>query len=960
MSDYTKNLQLLRQYLEDPSDKRFDNPNWDIIDELFHPERGHIHDGEDSPEVYLDLTDVWAEIDKLYKLIAVLRADHTRLNYFTNQFYLDYSRHNHGGVETLFTETFQDLENTRQGASTMVVNPHARFLTLPNNYQPNRRYTWVGRVFNLNQDPDPAVTPTTAEAKIVASKRGDFTPFLAVGDNLNLNSNLRYPQSKAGQLEEVTAAPTTSPSIYSFAGKGQDIRNGTNHVPHRAWHWYGIGRPPLSKFRPRYAERDEFTPAQYHRSFTKKDPDGGREVVFDRDEMITTELPFEDAENTYEEIATDVEARPLYSGGNVLAWDRDSNTFYWVNGEDGGFERILDEDLGVIPQENMVEVAAGEDRLGNIYVLKSWVLPTEFPPGHFQLRHQIIKWVREEDKEEEFIEGNTWIGATMPRLHWIPNVIAPTHLEIRGESLYIYTELSWEYKRHIGNGQAVNYYADQDDYPWFPFGKVYGSLHKQRKYITMLYFDPAIMGTLKTMSLSGNEHWIPGDKVTVIDGQFPQGNSFSTYSEAAIKDFQGGNDNVYLGMNGDEMVFYQSFVPYDGDDILNRDIWNEDWFLNENSDKAWHGLIKYNVKTGTRDTVIGDIPFRVNAAGVMFEDEAYLMDGIELVKQWVVEEETSTLGEVSEAVNVRRLVAAAKSTAGISGTIKGSFWVARASAKAKVNINKGQAYASASASIKANTNSGSITAVSSSRVGVSRGSGNIRVSSRAVAKVRTGGGRARASARASVVISTGGKRVSKPHKVRPPRNAPPNRNNKKENNGIQHLARACQLFTFYVGDMTEQDTIRVHYSAASKGVYPHKGTGVPFEGAEWRGVEMLNWRRPNWAYLRGGARADNHQDQIGTISASDYDDKWVHLWLRSNRRSDRHRGIISRLHLNYIYITVERQGYIYTYTWDDLTQGSEAAMMIDARGRQRDAGVNTNEQNGIEILGIQANVTSSK
>lgn len=946
MADYTQRLKLVREYLEDVSDKRIENQNWDIIDGLFHPVDGHTHNGDDSPLVdEINHVEIWEEINRLRKLIEALQGDYKRLEYFLNQFYEEFQRHNHTGVETIFTDIFDDKSNTRPLASTMVINPQYKTLTLPRDYQRNKRYTWVSYPFELRQDPDPAVIPSTATAKIISTNRGDFTPFMTVGDNLELNSNRRYPNSIAGTLQEVNRTSTTSTSTYTLAGKAKDRRNGTYKIPHRAYHWYGTGHPAISRFSRKFADNREFTPAEYIRTYLKVHPDGTRESIVDNSQMVTTDLPFSEDENKYEEIETGVQARPLYSGDYVLSWDEDLNKFYWFNSARGSFSEIDNNSIQPIYEEDMVEVAACENDEGQVYVLKTYVTSLTNPDGYFRIWHQIVKWGGIED-EFTFEEGERWTSGMFQRKHWKPKVIAPTHLEIDGNNLHIFTQLSWQYRRAIANGEVVNYYTPDnntqsgDNYQWFPFRKIYGNMHEKRAYVTVIYFNPHILGTIKTLSLTADNGWKPLGTAEIIEGAMQSNNSWSTATSAQMKDFVGVNDKVYLGMEGDEMVFYQAFLEYDGDAILEEDRWNDDVWIENNPDKSWHGIIRYNIATGNIERIQGDTPFRANVAGAMEEGDAYLADGVELVKQWIVEDESQTVGVAAIA---KKLIATINNEKPTAQKVLGSFWASRKSAKAKIAVNRDNVYAQTSA-IRVNITNGATKSIQ-----VSTSNTSVRVT-----------GNARAIAHRGGVARVGGRQIRKPNKTKRSRNSPRQTRVKKVNNGIIDGARACMLFRFALGDIREDDTVRVHWNAQSRGRYPHGG-GVPFEDAEFRGQDIVaHTSSGSWSLLSRG-RVENNTDAISIVDVSRQvkEGGLLLLSIRSERKSDKQRKIVSSLDLNYLYITVERQGYVYQYEWTGLPQGSEAAMMIDAKapGVDWDA---TSVTNGMEILGVQANVISSQ
>lgn len=958
MGSYTPRLKLLKEYLEDVSDKRMEHPNWDIIDLLFHPVAGHIHDGEDSPEVYIDFTEIWAEFQKVWRTIEVLQVDAEKRQYFLEQFYEQFMRHNHTGVETIFTETFTDTRNTIMEHTDMILNPQYRFLTLPENYVGNRWYDWMGRPFYLNQDPDPDVTPTSAIANIVATNRGEFIPYLTVSNDPKIQ-NRNYVDAVPGQFIEMTKTDTKSSSVHSFAGRGADKRNGTNKIPHRAYHWYGLGLPPVSRFVKRFAENNEFTPAEYHRSFTKSVP-GGRESIVDTSHLVTTDLPFTATENTYEEIPVSVPARPLYSANAPLSYYAKTNSFYWLDIASGMFDGISIEKLGPIHEDNMVEVAATEDEFGFIYVLKSWVEETETPAGHFHLKHQIIRWGGEIEPEH-FEEGPIWKSGTFPRWYWKPRMIAPTHLEIVGDKLYIYTELSWLHQRHEGMGDMVNYYGETPNFQWFPFGKYYGNTYKQSAYVTMVYFNPAILGTVVGMNLGEKDTWVPKDIGKLVDGAFPFNNSHSVADRTFIRGFKGGNDDIYLGMDGEEMIFYSAFVPYDGDEILKYEYWKDPVWLEQNTDKAWHGIIRYNVLTGEKTLVQGTMPFRVNANGTLFQGDAWINNGVELVKQWVVEDETAPDSDVEGDSLSAYVMSTVNNTKPTNKTVLGSFWTARASAYASVSTDSGSLYAGATSSVKINTTNGShtnISATATSSVKMTTSGGRAVASSSASVQVSGDGTSVRAEASAVVIV--GGYQNTAPDKTRPPINCPPVTTTKKCNNPIVTGERACMHFKFVIGEITTDDIVKVHINARSGGRYP-SGGGVPFEGAEWKGIRVLSWQTPDWALLRGG-RIENDTDSVPVIADTSniIRSGTVRLLLQSERRSDAARKIISTLHLNYIYITVERQGYIYKYTWDDMPQGDQAAMSIKAKAPARNRGGIAPGQNGIEILGVKTNVISSK
>lgn len=920
MSGRTPVLGLILQYLQDYADIRVENENWLKLDGLFHPDTGHDHDGVDSPLINeINFRNIYERLRRIEEFLDQLENRVIRNELFMQQFYQQFLIHNHGGVTTLFRETFSDYDRTDLERTTAVVSPTLRYLHLPQNFERNKKYYWVSRVFELEPDPWPAMTrlendTNRASVRVVmGGDQGRVVPYLAIGNRQARNplkfdkaTNL-YVGARAGTLKGERKVNEYTTSLHTFVGK----RVGNFENPNLAWHHYDKEFPRLYRYNPRsvwHLDKKgcrEFNQQEYNKLAAATNR------VLSETENIVSGDPNERPTPFYEENSLTMDARPLYHGDNVLSWRQEDNSFYWFDAIEGTFDAVDREDLGPIYDEDLIGVAANEEG-DDLYVLKSVARRVESPAGHFRLMHQLVRWRR---RDGEFDEGPWWSAGTFRAYAWYPRMIVPTHLEILDTKIAVITHLS--YQEHSYSGiPLINYYHDTPSYQWFPFINIYGDAYRSLRFVTFAAFNPGILGTVALMPKEGE--WTVNGNAKFIGGAYDPNSSWGTMPEDELDRFEGGNDNVYLGRSGEELIFYQSFVPYNGEEIIANRLYEDDQWLQNHQDKSWHGLVRYNITTGRKEFVRGDMPFRVNSSGVIDEDMAYLADGIELIKQWVIDEgpaEGSAQAAANTSNRIRKLIATVNNRPPVGKKVLNSFWAPRHAngvaladriSKRDLAINP----------IQVNINTGVHVRVSTDgRVSVDS---EVEVSVQSPKAIKHSRGHTR----------VGGKKITGRKAIRPRSKDKDERKARKWSQGMQDGFKASHLFRFVIGDVEEGDVITVHYNGHAVGdraFQPGQQYGNDKDFEAYIYESSRDWRiiRPAYAPEVGPWEfriRETASAPLGRI-----------LWvlIRSRLPTNAKKRIASKVYTDYCFVTVKRQATEYEYEWNDLPAGDEAALMLE-------------------------------
>ncbi len=951
MSSYTPKLGLVKQGLEDYADERTRNKNWDIIDSLFHVTEGHKHDGVDSP--LIDLDAIWRAIEELRAITKQLRIDITELDIREWEHYLEYLRHKHyaldtpPSVETHWFDTFQSFRQINQIFTTASITPQQGLLHLPRNYNGNHAYYMVSKPFNLshtleeltrigmadayNQD----VQPDQAVARIFMARKGIVTPYIAIGNNLEpSNAHPRkYPGALVGVQTAVTYVDNFIKSKLTFENKRREVRN----VPHVAWHHVDTDRPPISRYvygfgpqQRRWDDRIEFETDQYER-ITRAD---GDEVV--------TSPRYQDADPIYETVPQNIDdPRVLYHADKALAWHKKQNRFYWYNANANLFIQIPNEDIGPLRHENLVKVAAGLDRDNWIWVMKTYLIPTENPAGHFIQMHQIVKW----DGFSNFEERKTWASGRHRRKHWPANVIAPDRLEIDNDNIYAITSLGFNDGLAPDGENVVNYYDSNgegeahDAYQWFPFQTVYGDAHKGGANVNYVKFNPGILGTVHKISRRGD--WVAEGPSKIISGAYrPNANRWATSTDEQINDFEGGNDSVYLGTNGEELFFYQAFVPYNGADIHRNERYKNADFRESNPDEAWHGIIAHNVATGINRFIRGNIPFRVNVGGgVELEGgTALITGGTELVKQFVTPD--------------FRILSTVNNQPPQNESIIYSYWVDR-HIPGVITYDRLSVRDDIVNPIKIDLDTGLTERIVSHADDTSLTTIGSRTQSPQVVMNPRG------------FSAIGGKNIRNREALRLRRIDGRVRKIVGWSGALETGSKARQIYSFEIGEgVTERDIVKVHIKARSEG----KPTANPLDTASrMRDIDVMDWRWPDWGLLGRIANGD------GGVTFVVKDLEWISqrrliFMIENQRTTDRRAKIASKLFVDYCYVTVERQGYVYEYNWDSLPNGNQGAVVLECQSGTRqglnpgttETVSNNRDIQGVEVESVDVSIISNR
>jgi hypothetical protein len=954
MADRTPQLDLLRQYLEDFADERARNINWDIIDKLFHPTEGHKHDGVDSP--LIDLDSLWRAIYELRALLAQLRIDLNNLDLRDYLQHQEYLRHKHYELdappsqETSWFETFNSLGQLDMINSTVSVSPQQGRIHLPAAYQSNTSYFLVSKPFKLLhtlasltarglQDQfDPDVQPQQATARIFMARKGIVTPYLAISDNLipSRNNAHIYPNAVAGNQREVSFVDEFITSKYGFQGK----RTEDFAIPHVAYHHIDDERPEMSRYKwgrgkdnDRWQDRVEFSNIDYETISTSD----GKEVA--------TTPRYQDSDPIYKRVESNINPRVLYHADRALSWDKRQNKFYWYIAEKNVFKEIPPQEIAPLTESRMIKVAAGIDKTtGEVVVMKTWNVKLDRPKGYFDQMHQIVRW----DTFTGFEEGPIWKSGRHRAKHWPAKTISPSHIEVDANNIHLFTQLSFNGDLAQEGEDSINYYekdpntTDFDSYPWLPFRKVYGDLHQKRKTVNFAEFNPGMVGTVLSINKAGT--LVPQGPAKIITGFLdPTINPWAATTDEFINQFEGGNDSVYLGSNGEEMFFYQAFVPYNGADIHTNQLWKNPTFRENNPDDAWNGIVAHNIANGTNRLIRGNIPFRVNVGGGIEEEGGYAMlnGGTELVKQFVTSDERIIATENNQTPENEEIIYSYWVDRHITGVVTADRLSVRDDI---VNPIRVDLFTGESERVMSYTDDTSLIGVEA------------RTQSPQIVMHRTG------------FSSIGGKQITRRQAKRIRRSDPPVRRIVGWTGAILSNSKARQLYHFRLGEgLGERDIVKVHFKARSEGK-PAANPVAPTGGAlKERDFEVYSWAFPEWTLLGRVSNGD------GDMSFQIPDTEWIStrnlgIMIESSRASDRRAKIGSKLFVDYCYITVERQGYIYEYEWDDIPDGTDAAIVLDCQTGARFTDVLEDEQAegslvdlyGVEVESIDVSIISNR
>lgn len=955
MSKRTPNLDLILQLLEDYGDKRIDNTNYEIIDRWA---KTHSHNGIDS--AFIDLDSIWIAIEELRNLCAQLRVDLTNNEIKDNLRYAEYQHHKHydidspPSVETHWFDTFNDLFQTDTANTTMSVSTAIGSIHLPKGYTNNAKYSFVSKPFRLEHTLEAGyntdIRPDQAKAKIFMTRQGAVTPYIAIGPEASIVANPsrahRYPNAIAGVNTGITALNNYVTSKFNFDGKV----SGNLKIPHLAYHHHEVQRPPviikqydpgqnlistqkrsiisiggkdgiyigtsksvqisgghghqhtkIKRF-PRITTDREFSTAEYQRV-----------ALSDGEDVLTTSL-YNGSDPVIKEKPVPIKPRILYHGDEALAWHRATNKFYFYLADDNNFEIIDDADIAPLVENNMINVAAGKNRkTGDIWVLKTWAVRLEKPNGYFEIRHQIVKW----DGGKRFKSGKIWTTGKCRTKHWLPRVICPTHLHVHNGNVHIFTHMRHD-DHEEDHDNVVNYYEDNpywdfDAYMWFPWSKIYGNLHKQRKYVHFAHFNPGILATHHSVKDDGD--LVPVGPAKIIGGAYNStANRWSALSDEDINKFEGGNDNVFLGVEGTEAFFYQGFVHYNGADVLTKELWKDAAYRNANPDTAWHGIVAHNMATGTNRFIRGNMPFKVNVAGAIDPEgtDVDFMGGTELVKQFVTDD--------------NRIIATADDQPPPNTPIKYAFWSDRfmdqTAAPDSISTNTINADGSTlyvGQTVVANRLDYNVFVASSTRVKISTGN-HIRINASVSSSVSVNSSitvrhKSHMHMTNKSFILVGGVHIHN-RRIRCRRHHRHHNNHLIRIGALINNAKARQVFVFELGDrFSDDDTVKIHVKSNSEGKRPaDTPTSNPFKDD----VLLLHCIGENTSgrdqYETIGRIKNGDGTQRFTIN--NLNDGNMMLMLESTRVSDRTSKQLSKLSTDHIYVTVERQGYVYTYDWD--------------------------------------------
>lgn len=917
MADFTPRLGLIKEHYLDYANILTMHHNWDEIDKLFHHLEGHTHDGVDSPLIHeSNHDDIWAAIEELRQLIDALDVRLTYQEEFTEQFYEEFIRHNHDGVETIWNELFVNFNQMDRDLSTAHITPSLGLMHLPANYVNNQKYWWVGKPFNLRKDPypdnlaritDPQKIATRAYGRIIAAQRGNFTPYLSVGNGLQGDPSINriYPGAKPGVLLSRSSTAHKHTTRYTFDGK----ENMERRIPHLAYHHVDNRQPTLNRYSPKWWDNKPFTPQDY----AKISMNDGRNVVVEQrnrgrgpvftDTNITTSGPHN---------------RVLYQSERPLAYDRTHNAFYWFNAKSGNFQRIPNAELGPIYDDRLVEVAAGVDEEDfSTWVVTTKVRPVNNPAGYFDVIHKIIKW----NLDGTFQEGTEWKSAQLKRHHWPrPHVIAPTQLEVTNNKIYLIVESSFKEKAMTGKSM-VNYYEDHGRYQWMPFQSIYGGYYRRDAKVDFANFNPGILGTVLEVNKTGD--WVGTGNARVIRGAYNLANNpWAKMNPSQLNSFNGANDKTYMGRVGDKLVFYQAFCPYDGGTVAANKLYNnENWRRNNGMGNEWHGIIVYDLDAGTVERNKGGFPMKVNAGAGMDSRWGYIAGGHELVKQFVTPD--------------GRIISTPRDTEPNTKTVS-AFWIDRKHNLAKTSDRvtpKSQGIDPLEIDVFSNRHNRLNTATR----------GNVHPNVKMAQLVAFSGG----------YSTVGGVTVGGRSGIRI---RPSDRNVRRVGMwtaGLTHNAKARSLFRFFVGQGHSTNILRVFFKAQAEGKPPYNPGehGIPHHTRPDADYSLFVWLRGGgWRLVARGPRLE--QGPVNIPTAEITMSPFVMFMAESRRTTDAPNGIESKLLIDHIYVDVTREGYVHEYEWSDLPEGDQAALAISVSGR--------NDDLGVEVHEARLNVVSSK
>lgn len=1002
MADNTNRLGLKRAYWADPANVMDAVGNWNILDAYIGA--FHDHDGVNSAPI--DPASLEWIVAWLMRLEAKIETHETRITnmeLFYELFYDEFLRHNHTGAQTLWVEPFANLSQTNADLSTAMVSPAQKLLSLPADYQPGRSYYHVGLPFALNPDPDPDPEKlTSARGRIISRRRGEVVPYLAVGDDLlgkaNTSNTYLYPGAARGQrLTEGTQTVISSRSKHDFQ---QKVRGRMEPNLSEAHHQIGVGeanRPHPNKSSHKFPHGGEFSQAEY-------DTLNRRDSTY-----VVTAQNARRGQTFYDaaEARTDHEAKPLYDDVGPLSWDREANRFYWFDSDALRFTPLSEAQAGAFHHDALTGIAATVDRdTGLVWALKTFNVERTTPRGHFDSRHQIVSY---NPKTGAFREGAVWTSLSHAKSYYTPSVtISPTRLEIEGGKLYILTELDALRSKAEGV-EFVNYYGSFAlysnraalGYQWLPFGTLYPeALLNSEGYVNFAAFNPGVLGTIHTLNLravqSTPASWVPVGPAKIIDGAFSRAGSYAALPEThppeaaganvetnadagadagtdagveglstlpgegverSVEGFEGVNTKLYLGLVAGKMHFYQAFCPYNPSAVLDTDAYLSEEWLQRHGGAAWHGFVEYDIAGGTSRLYTGNVPWLAGCGGSMGEGRIVLAEGLELAEQ-IVE---ASPGDQVQTSRTRLLSAEDFSGDNPDAPVSVASLVSANAINARQSIVVNPTHPKASARINAserilievNRNTGASTRVSATqsvRVG-SSGGASINVQHSVVI---TGGGSV--NARQSVVIIGG--RQCPPRKTRPRPVDPPKKIPEKAESGILNGSRARQMFLFHGLDVEPEDIVRVHLKARTYGAEraPQDIPGL----TDMQPYHVRTWTSSGeWDILQveEGRREDEEKVWFTTLdpglNRTLKNPDMVPILVEAVPASRASENQVSRLELDYIYLSVESPAYVEEYEWSDLPQGSQAALVLECKN---DAKVDR----GVEVKAVQLDVDSSK
>jgi len=165
-----------------------------------------------------------------------------------------------------------------------------------------------------------------------------------------------------------------------------------------------------------------------------------------------------------------------------------------------------------------------------------------------------------------------------------------------------------------------------------------------------------------------------------------------------------------------------------------------------------------------------------------------------------------------------------------------------------------------------------------------------------------------------------------------------------------------------LGDgITERDIVKIHIKARAEG----KPAANPLDTApRATDLSIHRWMHPDWGRVGMYANGDGHK----SYRVREFEDRRIlRVMIEARRTTDARAKIPSKLFTDYCYVTVEREGYVYEYHWDDIPDGTEAAVILECSsntpnqvGNSPVPVINGRSISGVEVDSVDMSIIANR